>query len=59
MIREEHTIKLFHSIPHAQLFIVPGATHISLLEKADLLNKIIDDFLTMPYQDVNRYYFLE
>lgn len=59
LIREEHTIKLFQGIPHAQLFIVPGATHISLLEKPDLLNKIIDDFLTMPYKDVNRYYFFE
>jgi len=58
LIREEHTLKLFQSIPHAQLLIVPGATHISLLEKPDLLNKIMDDFLTTPYKDVNRYYFL-
>jgi len=59
LIREEHTIKLFQSIPHSQLLILPGTTHIGLGEKPDLLNNLMDDFLTTPYKDLNRYYFLE
>jgi len=38
LIREEHTFKIYKSIPHARLLIVPGATNISLLENPDLLN---------------------
>jgi pimeloyl-ACP methyl ester carboxylesterase len=59
LIREEHTLKLFQSIPHSQLLIVPGASHISLLEKPDLLNQIVDGFLSTPYKDIDRYYFWE
>ena len=59
LIREEHTLKLFQSILHSQLLILPGTSHIGLLEKPDLLNRLVDDFLTTPYKDLNRYYFLE
>jgi len=59
LIREEHTLKLFQNIPHSQLLILPGTSHLSPLEKPDLLNSIVDDFLSTPYKDLNRYYFFE
>jgi pimeloyl-ACP methyl ester carboxylesterase len=59
LIREEHTLKLFQSIPHSQLLILPGTSHIGLLEKPDLINIIVDDFLSTPYKEMNRYYFIE
>lgn len=45
LIRLEHTVKFFQSIPKAQLCIVPNATHAALWEKPKLLNQIIIDFL--------------
>jgi len=40
-----HTLSLFNSLPNAQLFIVPDATHYSLQEKPELINKVIIQFL--------------
>jgi len=47
-IRIDHTVQLFQSIPGAQLFIVPGASHFLLNEKPKLLNGILVDFLQNP-----------
>jgi pimeloyl-ACP methyl ester carboxylesterase len=47
-IRIEHTVQLFQSIPGAQLFIVPGASHLLLNEKPTLVNGILADFLQNP-----------
>jgi pimeloyl-ACP methyl ester carboxylesterase len=44
-IRIEHTIKLFESIPDAQLCVIPGASHFVLWEKPELVNGIIAGFL--------------
>jgi pimeloyl-ACP methyl ester carboxylesterase len=59
VIREEHTVKLFQSIPQASLFIVPGATHLAPMEKPDLINGVILDFLTTPYEAPNRFSLFE
>jgi len=40
-----HTIDLFENIPDAQLAIVPGTSHLLLLEKPALVNQLILDFL--------------
>lgn len=45
-IRTEHTMHIANSIPGAHLCIVPGATHMVLVERPDLVNRIIADFLT-------------
>jgi pimeloyl-ACP methyl ester carboxylesterase len=47
-IRIEHSVQLFQSIPGAQLFVVPGATHFLLSEKPKLVNGILADFLQNP-----------
>lgn len=58
LIREEHTIKLFQSLPNSYLGIIPGASHIAPFEKSELVNPIIINFLKRPYAEINRYYFL-
>jgi pimeloyl-ACP methyl ester carboxylesterase len=45
MIRIEHTIELFKSIPGAQLCILPKTSHFLLWEKPSQCNQIIVDFL--------------
>jgi len=45
MISIEHSVELFRAIPNSQLAVVPGASHAVLMEKPDLLNGIVLDFL--------------
>ena len=44
--RLEHAIDLYRNLPGAELGIVPGTSHRLLVEKPDLCNQIIIDFLT-------------
>jgi pimeloyl-ACP methyl ester carboxylesterase len=48
-IKLEQTVEIFRALPHAQLWIAPGATHFVLLEQPDLANRIIIAFLTTPF----------
>jgi pimeloyl-ACP methyl ester carboxylesterase len=41
----EHTIELYRSIPGAQLSIVPGTSHLLVMEKPDAISGLIFDFL--------------
>jgi pimeloyl-ACP methyl ester carboxylesterase len=43
--RFEHTIELYDAIPDAQLAVIPGASHVVPMEKADLVNQLVLDFL--------------
>ena len=45
-VRLEHAIDLYRNLPDAELGIVPGTSHGMLVEKPDLCNQIIIDFLT-------------
>ncbi len=45
MMPLEHTIDMYRSIPNAELVVVPGASHAALMEKPDLSNRLILDFL--------------
>jgi pimeloyl-ACP methyl ester carboxylesterase len=58
MIRPDHTLTLFTSLPHAQLFIVPGASHMAPIEQPELINSETIKFLNTPYRDLNGYYFM-
>lgn len=49
-IREEHTLKIFQSLPNAQLCILPGTTHLGPWEKPDLFFLIASDFFEKPFQ---------
>jgi len=48
VIRLDHTAALFEALPHAQLAIVPGASHAVPMEKPDLVARLIADFLRAP-----------
>jgi pimeloyl-ACP methyl ester carboxylesterase len=55
-INLNQTITMFTSLPHSQLFIVPGASHLELAEQPELVNSEVIKFLSTPYRDLNRYY---
>jgi pimeloyl-ACP methyl ester carboxylesterase len=57
IISLDHTVSLFASLPHAELFVIPGATHIAPVEQPELLNSVIVHFLRTPFRDIDRYYF--
>ncbi len=58
LINLDQTISLFTSLPHAQLFIVPGASHLVPIEQPELVNSEVIKFLSSPYRDLDRYYFV-
>lgn len=45
LVTLEHTVSLFRAIPKAHLAVVPGASHSVVMEKPDLLNRLVLDFL--------------
>lgn len=47
MIKGEHTLKIYESIPNAQLAILPNSSHSALIENSILFNEIVWRFL-MP-----------
>ncbi|MCX6270743.1 MAG: alpha/beta hydrolase [Bacteroidetes bacterium] len=59
LINIHHTIQLFENLPHSQLFVVPGATHIALAEQPELINSEVIKFFSTPFKDINRYYFFD
>jgi pimeloyl-ACP methyl ester carboxylesterase len=40
-----HALKLYESLPNAELFIVPNSTHYGVQERPELINKVALDFL--------------
>jgi len=42
----EHAVAMLRAIPHAELAVIPGASHALLFEKPDLANRLILDFLS-------------
>jgi pimeloyl-ACP methyl ester carboxylesterase len=45
MITLEHICAMYEALPAGQLAIVPGTSHVLLLEKADLVNRLLLEFL--------------
>lgn len=41
----EHTIELYRAIPNSELAVVPGASHLLVMEKPEMVNRLILDFL--------------
>jgi len=59
IINIEQTLAMFTNLPHVQLFIVPGASHLVPIEHTALLNSEVIRFLTTPFRDIGAYYFLK
>jgi pimeloyl-ACP methyl ester carboxylesterase len=62
IIRPEHAVEMFRllgggvagdvaGLPNSQLAILPGTTHVTLVERADLLVSMITAFLDAPMPD--------
>jgi len=45
MVTIEHTALLYRTIPNSELAVIPGTSHTVVMEKPDLLNRIVLDFL--------------
>ncbi len=48
VIRLEHTLTIYHAIPKAQLLIVPGTGHNTVVKRAAWLNPILRAFFDEP-----------
>ena len=47
-VRLEHAVELYRSLPAGELAVVPGTSHGLMVEKPELVNGLILDFLTLP-----------
>jgi pimeloyl-ACP methyl ester carboxylesterase len=48
-----HAAEMYEALPNAELAIVPGTSHFLMQEKAQLVNRLVLDFLTNdPVQTV-------
>ncbi len=45
MVTLEHTVSLYRAIPNSELAVVPGTSHLVAMEKPDLVNRLVLDFL--------------
>jgi pimeloyl-ACP methyl ester carboxylesterase len=63
VVRPEHAVELFRllgggvagdlaGLPRSQLAVLPGTTHVSLVERADWLTPMITEFLEAPMPEV-------
>ncbi|MGB7291451.1 MAG: alpha/beta hydrolase [Thermodesulfobacteriota bacterium] len=48
IIRPEHAVEMFRLLPHAQLAVLPGTDHMTLVERRDWLVSMIEAFLNAP-----------
>ena len=46
IVKVEHSVALAAALPDAQLAVIPGGSHVVPLEKPDLVNRLILDFLS-------------
>jgi pimeloyl-ACP methyl ester carboxylesterase len=51
-IQLSHTCALYESMPHAQLAVIPGASHFVPIEQPEKVARLVDDFLSqkLPVQ---------
>jgi pimeloyl-ACP methyl ester carboxylesterase len=50
IVTMEHTVEMYRSIPNSQLAIVPGTSHVLVMEKPDEVNRLILEFLRKDAQ---------
>jgi pimeloyl-ACP methyl ester carboxylesterase len=49
MIRDEHTLEIYHHIPNSQLCIFPNATHMVPYDEPALFNATVERFFRTPF----------
>jgi len=54
MIRDEHTLEIYHHLPNAELCIFPGATHAIPYDDPVLFSTTVDHFFQTPFVKKDR-----
>ena len=54
VIRDEHTVEIYHHIPNSQLCIFPNATHMIPYDDPALFDATVDRFLRTPFVKKDR-----
>jgi pimeloyl-ACP methyl ester carboxylesterase len=54
VIRDEHTLEIYHHIPNSQLCIFPDATHMVPYDEPALFNATVERFFRAPFVKKNR-----
>lgn len=54
LIREEHTVEIYHHIPNSQLAIFPNATHALPFDDPESFNATVERFLRTPFVKKDR-----
>jgi pimeloyl-ACP methyl ester carboxylesterase len=54
LIRDEHTLEIYHHIPNSQLCIFPNATHMVPYDQPGLFNAAVDRFFRAPFVKKDR-----
>ncbi len=54
VIREEHTMLIYHSIPQAYLWILPNSGHSTPVVYKDVFNATVDEFFSKPYRTIKK-----
>lgn len=49
IIRNAHTLEIFEGLPHAQLCIFPGATHMIPWQDPERFNPVVERFFEQPF----------
>ncbi len=54
LIRDEHTLEIYHHLPNSQLCIFPNATHFVPYDDAALFNAVVERFFRAPFVKKDR-----
>jgi pimeloyl-ACP methyl ester carboxylesterase len=54
LVRDEHTLEIYHYITNSQLCIFPNATHMVPYDDPDLFNSTVERFFRMPFTKKDR-----
>jgi len=54
LIRDEHTLDIFHHVPNSQLCIFPDATHMVPYDAPALFNATVERFFRTPFVKQDR-----
>jgi hypothetical protein len=49
IVRDDHTVEIFHRIPNSQLAIFPNATHAVPFDDPALFNTTVERFFRTPF----------
>ncbi len=55
VIRPEHTMLIYRSIPNAYLWILPNSGHSTPIFYKDQFNQVVDNFFKQPYRKIEKF----